>query len=432
MSALHHIFLSLFLLFLTAGVSYCQSVDTRQIVFNPTFRSLQVYADNNLYLPPVIELNSPGSITVSFDELSPRERFLRYSITHCDADWKPSQLIDSDILDSWNEAKVEDMAYSQATLSPYVSYRITFPNEEMSPKLSGNYLLKVYDESDPSETLLQARFMIVEPMVDILADISPRTDIDYMDSHQQMELTVDTKSMTVNDPYRDIKVRIGQNSRSDITVDPQQPLRIVGSKLQYLHNRNLIFDAGNEYRRFETVSTGFPGMGVDHISVNRTPDNDFYHFELLTDLPRAGKAYEYDQTQWGHFTVNADPEMAGMTFEPDLRAEYAAVSFTLDFPYQPEADIYIEGDLTGRTYSPANKMTYNHSTGMYEATLLLKQGSYNYQYVMVSKAGDKVTPSPIEGDYYPTQNQYSIAVYFRPPGQRYDRLIGHSTVTVLN
>lgn len=426
------ILLSFSILLLTVGDCVARNVDTQQAVFDPSFRTLQVYADNNLYLPPVIELNGPGKITVSFDELSSQERYLRYSLTHCDADWKPSQLIDTDILDGWNEAKVEDVAYSQATLSPYINYRITLPNEDMSPKLSGNYLLRVYDESEPSETILQARFMVVEPTVDITADISPRTDIDYMDTHQQMELTVDTKSMTINDPYRDIKVRIGQNSRSDISVDPQQPLRIVGSKLQYLHNRNLIFDAGNEYRRFETVSTGFPGMGVDQISVNHNSDNDFYHFKLITDHPRAGKSYEYDRTQWGHFTVNADPEMAGLSFETDLRAEYAAVSFSLDFPYQPEADIYIEGDLTGRSYSPANKMTYNHSTGMYEATLLLKQGSYNYQYVMVAKNGGKFTPAPIEGDYYPTQNQYSIAVYFRPPGQRYDRLIGHSTVTVLN
>ena len=56
--------------------------------------------------------------------------------------------------------------------------------------------------------------------------------------------------------------------------------------------------------------------------------------------------------------------------------------------------------------------------------MLLKQGSYNYQYLAVPAGTMTGVTGIVEGDFYPTVNEYLIKVYYREPGGRYDRLLG--------
>lgn len=401
-------------------MSGAEPVDTRQGVMNTSFKTLKVTLNGQLMPQPVINLADPSDrIVITFDELSDSHRYLRYSLEHCDASWQPEGLVDSEFLDSFNEGTVDDYAYSQATVVHYVHYTITIPNEQVRITQPGNYLLRVYDESDPEQTLLQARFGVCDYSVPLGATVTTRTDVDTNRGHQQLAVTLDTRNISLDDPFNDLKVVISQNGRTDNSVTLTTPQRLNGKYVIYEHLRPLIFEAGNEYRRFETSSVNYPGLGVVTVS----HDTPIYNALLYTDTPRATQSYLYDSTQQGRYLVRSVD-----TSDPDTEADYVLTHFTLEMPPVAGMDVFIDGDLTDRRFDPVSHMIYNHATGAYEQSLLLKQGAYNYQYLAVPSGTDRGLEAPIEGDKFQTVNEYTVRVYHRPRGTRFDRLVGVGSV----
>lgn len=403
-----------------AGIRAYGQTDTRQGVIHPSFRSLRVEVPGRPLAPPVIDIDNPADrIVISFDEIADDRRYLRWSLTHCDASWRPEGLVDSEFLDGFNEATVEDYDYSQATLVHYVHYRITLPDPRVPVIQPGNYLLRVYDESDPDDTLLQARFGVCDNTASVAAEVTSRTDIDSNASHHQLGVRVDTRHLDVADPFNDLRVVITQNGRPDNEVTLITPQRVSGHEVIYEHLRPLIFPAGNEYRRFETVSTYYPGMGVERIET----DAPVYNMTLYADTPRAPHDYLYDETLKGRYIVR-DASVA----DSDTEADYVMTHFTLAMPPLAGYDIFLDGDFTDRTFSPASRMVYNHASGAYEQSLLLKQGAYSYQYLAVPAGSMRGETAPVEGDKYQTVNEYTVRVYHRPKGSRFDRLVGVTSV----
>lgn len=390
-------------------------LDTMTGVFDENIRSLQVRFDGDDFAPPVVVLNSPQQIRISFDCLSEDRDYFRYSLQHCTAGWQPSGLVDSEYLDGFNEGLIEDFDYSRGTLVHYVHYSLTIPNEQVAPIISGNYLLKIYREDDPDSPVLQCRFMVSEETAPVALEAVTRTDIDYNESHQQLNAIVDVERAGVADPFNDLLIVAGQNGRLDSEIALRQPLRMQGTKLIYEHRPELIFEAGNEYRRIEFVSDSYPGMGVAEINYFEP----YYHYSLYTDRTRGADSYAYDQTQHGRYFIRqytAD--------DSDTEADYGVVHFTLDYPETPGLMIFLDGDFVQRRFDDNSRMVFNPATGLYERSMLLKQGAYNYQYLAVPSGARRGFTADIEGDKYQTVNEYFVRVYHRRPGERYDRLIG--------
>lgn len=401
--------------------------DTAQGIFHPAFRTLKVTAGGDDFAPAVVALNDEGSfVNITFDEISEERRFMRYELIHCDSHWRPEGLVASEFLDGFNEGVVEDYDFSRATLVHYVHYSITVPNREVHITEPGNYLLRVYDETDPDETLLQARFGVSDFSAVVMADVSSKTDIDTNRSHQQVSIELDLRHVGggVADPFNDLTVVVSQNGRTDNEAVLTVPQRVLGDRVVYEHLRQLIFPAGNEYRRFETVSTTYPGMGVESI----TYEAPVYNMSLYADAPRASVPYVYDSTQHGRFFIRE-----WMSERSDTEADYVMTHFSLVMPELEGRDVFIDGDLTQRRFDPASRMVYNRATGAYEQSMLLKQGAYNYQYLAVpasaAAGGSRGETAPVEGDFYQTVNEYTVKVYHRPRGSRFDRLIGVTRVT---
>lgn len=403
---------------LVLGVK-AQGNDTMTGIFDPSFKSLQLSVNGDIMAAPILLLDNPGELTISFDELTTDHSYLRYSLIHCNANWTPSQLVESEYLDGFNFGDIDTWDYSRMTTVDYVHYTISLPNEHFTFKLSGNYLLRVYRDDDPETTLLQARFMVTEAAVRVDTDIHTVTDIDYNDAHQQLSVIVETLNANIEDPYNDLMVYVQQNGRLDNEVMLRQPLRLSGTKVVYEHLRPLIFSAGNEYRRFETVSTTYPGMRVDAIEWH----DPYYHATLFVDEVRAESRYDYDRTQNGRYMVREYNSTSS-----DIEADYMVVHFALDAPEMPNAMVFLDGDFTCRRFDPESLMVYNRTTGFYEKAMLLKQGSYNYQYLVAHTGNHSATTAEIEGNYHLTRNEYLIKVYYRLRGERYDRLIGTATV----
>lgn len=391
-------------------------VDTTTGIFDRRFRTLKTEVEDNFMSPPVIRLGTNDRILVKFDEIGEDNSYLEYRLIHCDADWQPSRLIESEYLEGFNSVRIEDYAYSTATFVHYVNYLIAFPNEELQIKHSGNYLLQVYDPERPEETLLQTRFQVTENRARIEGNVTSRTDMGHNTYWQQLAFEIDCQGIGEFNPYQDIIVYVTQNDREATKRRIMTPLRVSGDKIIYEHLNDLVFGASNEYRRFESVSNSFPGMRVD--SLRYMGSN--YHVWLKVDEPRQSASYSYDQTQHGRFLVREYNST-----DSDIGADYITVHFLLECPELPSYDIYLDGEFTHDRMDKENQLTYDHHVGGYVAEVPLKQGAYNYQYVTRSRQTGEISTSTIEGDKYETLNEYGIAVYFRPPGARADRLISY-------
>lgn len=407
--------------FIAATISMSASTvtDTRQGCLDPRFRTLTVDVEGVEMAPPIINLGAGDRIIITFDELAEDHSYLRYSLTHCNADWRPSQLVEAEYVSGFNQADINDYEYSRGTSVHYVHYTLAIPNEDMQPLVSGNYLLQVWEDTDPDAILVQARFMVSEGGARIGADVSSRTDIDYNGGNQQLEFRIGTDRGQVSDPFNDLIVKVQQNGRWDNEATLTNPSRVGGDIAYYEHLNQLIFPAGKEYRRFEDSSVSFPGMNIYAIDYY----DPYYNVTLNADYPRVSEAYSYDQTQHGRFKVREYNSS-----QSDTEADYVVVHFTLYADPLPGQRVYIDGDLTNRRIDSEAEMHYNQATGRYERSMLLKQGAYNYQYLVYPTVRGQAATSPIEGNAYPTVNEYLIKVYNRPAGSRYDRLIGAHSI----
>ncbi|MDR1344508.1 MAG: DUF5103 domain-containing protein [Tannerellaceae bacterium] len=364
---------------------------------------------------PVIGLNGGKQIEINFDAMEQNFNRFAYSIEHCDAAWNPSQLSPVEYLDGFQGLTLNDFANSSATTVQYTNYRLLLPNDEVKLKLSGNYAVNIYRENEPDRILLTACFSVVEPLVNISAEVTGNTLTDFNNEHQQVDFYVDCNNLAVAHPQTDLKLFVYQNGRMDNAAGDIKPTTILNKRLSYDRNRALIFEAGNEYRRIEFLSHAYNGMGVDDISFH----NPFYHLTLRTDPPRARRAYSYDEDQNGRFMIRCS-----RCNDPDTEADYDIVHFALQSEYIPDGDVYLQSNIYNNVLDEKSRMEYNFDAGAYEKALLLKQGNYNYQYIFLPDSGTRGETALFEGNYYQTENEYSIFVYYRPFGARYDRLVG--------
>lgn len=398
---------------------HASAMNTGQQIFRPDVQTLSVTNPNNFMAPPVLRMASNDRLNINFDIIGDEHEYLRYRIIHCNADWQPSRLMESEYLDGFNEMPIEDFAYSSNTYVHYVNYNISLPDPALPIKTSGNYLLQVFPESDPDDVLLQVRFAASEQSTAVNGDYTTRTDRGTNSEYQQLFFKIDLGNSGAVNPYQDILVEITQNNRPETTRIVTHPMRVESGVAVFEHDPHLIFEAGNEYRRFETVRTDYPGMHVDSVKFL----DGIWHAWLQPDFSRKHKEYSFDSTQHGRFKIDEYNST-----EPDLSADYVMVHFTLDPGEHQDGKIFIEGDFTHHRLSDNYLLRYDWNDGLYHVAVPLKQGSFNYQYTVL-KDGD-ITPSPanIEGNKYETRNEYLIKVFLRTPGSRADRLTGTFTI----
>lgn len=403
---------------LLCNIAVAQNKPYRTASLDNRVHSLKVESGNGFMFPPVIRLSTDDVINISFDLFEEDYQDLSYSIIHCNANWQPSMLSSIEYIDGFDIQEVYDYALSFNTFQEYVNYRITLPNDEIQFKVSGNYAVVVYPQNQRERPILYACFMVSEEAVKVNCSANSRTDKGYSDNYQQVSFRINRNDYDIVNPAGDLKIYVMQNNRLDNMVFVSTPQYFNNKEIVYEHNSKLIFDAGNEYRRFEMVSTQYRGMGVEKL----THYDPYYHAILERDYPRKDKTYSYDETQHGRYVIRE----TDFEEDSDTQADYFIVHFSLDVSelLLPEGDIYIDGELSEYRFSDNNKMLRNPQNGLYEKFIRLKQGAYNYQYLFVPKGESIGKASVIEGNKYETQNEYRVNVYHRVPGERYDRLIG--------
>ena len=387
----------------------------RNEILDKNIASLQVVANNDWLSLPIITLNSNDFVNISFDDLTHEYHRYCYKIEHCEADWQTSSaLFESDYIDGFASGNtIDDVQESTNTVQLYTHYSISLPNNKCRPKISGNYRVTIYDENDEKHVVCRAYFMIVEPSMAVHLNVTTNTDIDINGKHQQVEMAIDYGNNIVSNPQTQIKTVVMQNNRWDNAVINARPQYIKANGLQWIHCKDFIFDGGNEYRKFETLDVTHTTMGLESINW----DGHNYHAWIWTDEPRP--SYIYDKDANGAFLIrNSD------NIDNDVNSDYIITHFRLKSP-QTADPIYINGFFTNDRFLPQYEMKWNEKNQQYEGELLLKQGYYSYQYLMMNPEG-KLKPVPSEGNFYQTENTYQALIYFKANGDRTDRLVGYT------
>ncbi len=385
-------------------------------VYRPTIHTPLLYKTGFELNPPLIALHSGETVTLTFDDFDPYIKDLYYTVIHCDAEWKPSGLMEAEYLKGFFSYNITQYGFSFNTLLPYVNYKLVFPNENMQVTRSGNYLLKVFANNNPEEVLLTRRFMVYEGGAVIDARFKRPANVEERFTHQAFDLNINVGSLNPPNPFTDIKVIIQQNNRWDNAMTGFQPNFVRDQELIYHLDSPYTFPGGNEFRFFDLKSLTYLTPNVARIIRDSVPWNVL----LLNEEKRSYKKYITSYDINGKFLIKND-----LAYNPDTESDYVYVYFYLPMD-EPviEGNIYVFGALSDWRVKDDFRLTYNYRTGRYETRILLKQGYYNYEYVLVTDKSNVADETFIEGSHFDTENSYTVLVYFRDVRLHSDRLVG--------
>lgn len=386
-------------------------------IYSDNVKSLQVTVNGNWMAMPVMKLGTNDRLYVGFDELSHDYHRMKYRIEHLEIDGSVSnEIFESDYLEGLNDLLIDDYEKSLNTNQLYTHYSIAVPNERCQLKLSGNYRLQVLNEDEDDECVLEAFFYVVEPLMSVGLTVDTNTDIDYNGEHQQVGMTVSFNNVRVTNPDEQIYTLVmknGNNSIQDVRTNVRPNLRN-DRGLEWSHNKELIFKAGNEYRKFEILDVDRNAMGVERMRW----DGELFNAWLFVDEPRPN--YLTDQDANGAFLIRN-----GDNSEVDYTCDYIKVHFTLKAPSTEYCPV-VNGDWANEYDRSLYNMQWDEETQLWHTTILLKQGYYSYQYLLPQSATGNYTPLPSEGNYFQTENRYQALVYYRGTGARTWSLVGYA------
>jgi hypothetical protein len=400
-------------LFLSANTFAQLTYDNR--VYVSAIKSVEFYNATKEGAFPLINLHSSDQLLLGFDDLRGGTKYYSYTIVHCDAYWNPSQLAPTEYIQGYTDDRLDNYRYSTNTIQKYTHYELKLPNSNIAPKLSGNYLLKVYVDGDANKLILTRRFYVVESKVSVGANIVPSSDNSLRQSNQKLNFQVNFGGMLVQNPNSDIRALVMQNARDDKTKMNSAPQYIRGNHSEYNDISTNDFGGGNEFRHFDLRSLR---SNSDHVGrVFRDTANTVV---LLGDPNRNQATYSFQYDNNGNYYIlNQDGS------NPKTDADYAHVYFSLaGNKSDKEGSAYIVGKFNDYQLTDQNKMQYDEGRGRFFTDLFLKQGVYDYEYIWVDKINKTPDDVPFEGSYYDTENDYQILVYFHRPGDRYEQLVG--------
>lgn len=386
-------------------------------VYTPSIHTVMLHKEGFEMSAPIIRLNSTEKLALSFDDLREEQPQYQFTVRHCDINWKTTQdMLPSEYVNGLTEDDIVQKEYSFNTMVPYTHYTLTFPNRNMRPRISGNFLLIVFS-SDPAQPDLTCRFMVVEPStVGVEGEVTQADRMEERYSSQQVNFKVDMAGFPLSDPKREVKVVVLQNDRWDNALHAGSPRFVRGNELDYYYDERNTFPGGNEFRGFDLKSLRNQSMRVRRIDWDGTN----WQVWLLEDVNRAAKNYVSDPDINGRRLVKNDDNATSS----ELESDYMWVHFTFPFiPPTQDTKLYVFGALTGRSMTPENEMVFNPVTRRYELDLFLKQGFYNYIYVTRTASQSAGDASLTEGNHWETENQYVVLVYLHELGGLYDRLV---------
>lgn len=377
----------------------------------PYIQTVQFKGATELSELPIIRLGQ--SLELTFDALNGDEADYFYRITHHNFDWTPSDLSKSEYLDGFDDVRITEYQNSLNTLQIYSHYKLIIPNRDTRTiKKSGNYLLSIF--SSNGDLIFTRKFLVVEDIASVGVEIKRARDLNVIDEKQVVQFTVNSQNLLLRNPKQSVKTLVLQNSNLKTAITDLVPQYTMGNELIYKYDKEAAFGGGNEFLAFDNKDERSASNGIRSIAVT-----DLYENYLFTNIPRYNRPYTYNPDINGNFVVrNIDAR------NQDIEAEYVRMHFNLQY-YEDLGDkeIHVYGNFNNWTIDGSTYLRYDSESDSYRNTRLFKQGFYNYKYVVVNRDGS-IDEGAISGDFWQTENDYTVVVYFRDLGARYDRIIG--------
>ena len=361
---------------------------------------------------PIIELGQ--KLQLSFDDIIGNEADYFYTIAHFNFDWTPSDLSKGEYLDGFDDVRIETYENSFNTLQLYSNYKLSIPNRETRAiKKSGNYLLRIFN--DDGEIVFSRKFMVLERVLSVEVEIKRSRIIKNIDQQQVVQFKINSPNLLLINPKQNVKTLILQNNNLKTAITNLKPLYTIGSELIYKYDQEAAFWGGNEFLFFDNKDLRSSTNGVRYVELN-----ELYENFLFTNIDRSVRPYTYNPDINGSFQVRN----LYASQNQNIEADYVLMHFNLQhYGSLGDKEIHIYGNFNNWTIDQTTYMRYNEKTDTYQNARLFKQGFYNYKYVMVNRNGS-IEQGPISGNFWETENQYTVLVYYRAPGSRFDRLLG--------
>ncbi len=379
----------------------------------PNIKTVQLRSFNSgekLDIFPIISLGN--YFTLSFDDINATESLYYYNIKHYDSYWNASKIFQNDYLEGFNQIPIQDIKGSFNTLQSYTHYNLTFPNENIQLKISGNYAIEILDSS--GELLFNRRFIVHEDISNVNSYILRPRNLDLFQTHQNIQFDVSISTLSFRDPLKDIKIVLLKNYNWETAKYDISPQYIENNQLLFRYDKETQFEGGDEFLFFDTKNAGIRVYNINQVVIG---EDGLYTNYLFPDVVTNESDYFFRQDINGDYLIQ---NIKGVKSEID--ADYHWVYFQLATVTSPDEEIYVYGAFNNFALTSENKMTFNPSSKLFEAKILFKQGFYNYTYV--TKKEGKVCLTCLTGNYAQTENNYLILVYYQNLGTPYDRLIG--------
>jgi hypothetical protein len=408
----------LLILLLTASVLNAQLPDH---LYHSNIRSVKLFKNADQYSYPVLQLNGTDQLELHFDDLDADAKNYYYTYQLCNADWTPANIQTFDYIRGFQSTRISNYRYSSIAFTRYTHYQAIIPDRSSTLSRSGNYLLKVFLNGDTSKLAFTKRFLVVDNKASVAAQVLQPYGGQLFKTHQRIQVAVTVNPQIKVFTPQDIKVTILQNNIWPMALKNDRPTIYRGNYFEYSDEAGTVFPAGKEWRWIDLRSFRLMSDRMEKIKDTGKRADIF----VKPDVERQSHVYVFYRDLNGMYTIE--------TFEkinPYWQTDYANVHFTFIPPgnraYEGK-DIYLFGELTNYTPDESSKMVFNTETGVYEKTMFLKQGFYNYAYI--SLPDNKKNTSPIlfentEGNYWGTENNYTVLIYYRSFGARADELIG--------
>ena len=371
---------------------------------------------------PLFRLND--AFQLQFDDLYGDEANYYYQIVHCDYDWKKSQLSPAEYIQGFDDQRIQEYYNSFNTLQIYSHYKLSFPNKFTRFLVSGNYILKIVNEA--KEIVFSRKFVIYEDLVSVPIQVKRGRNLKNIEGKQNLDFAIRSQTIQFQSPLQNVKISILKNGQFNTAISNVVPMYTIGNDLIYKYDAETQFWAGNEFLFFENKNIQAAANNVAFID-----SKGVYNAHLHTNNARASSIYTYYPDINGNFVVkNINAE------NNELEADYAWVYFSFSAPaYFGKSDIYVTGMFNNFALNAEDRMVYNKEKAIYEKAIMIKQGFTNYQYTIADPKGIVDEENNLDGNFWQTENNYSILVYYRENGQRYDRIIGKgiaSSVDIIN
>ncbi len=412
--AFKHLNLLVFLAFSTVMLGQIAETNPPSYIKTITFKGSQ--QESQL---PILRLGEP--LFLEFDALNGREEDFYYVIEHFNFDWTPSPLVKSEYLSGFDNQRIRDYENSFNTYQIYSHYTLRIPNDQTRGILkTGNYIISIWNDDD--QMVFSRKFMVYEEAVGVGVSIKRSRDVSMIEEKQSVDFVIANNRFNFNNPMETVKTLVIQNNNLYTAISYLKPQYILGNELTYRYVSESSFWAGNEYLYFENKDVRAANVGVQFIDLK-----EIYHNYLFVNGIRANRPYTYFPDINGNFVITAVDRT-----NVSIEADYTMIHFALQHPLlKPGQRLFVYGNYNNYALAPENEMFLNEDTGLYECAFRMKQGFYNYKYVITESDGT-LNEGAVSGNFWQTENNYKVLVYYKDLGARYDRLIGIGEATSVN